>query len=231
MTIFSGFMETNAMSTSEIHKEYKVAETKYGHVRYSEIGPEDGEIILFSTGGGVGFNLVHAFEWLAQEGFRIISINRPGYFDFPIDSSHTLATHADIYHEVINQLGITEKIHVFGVSMGGLSALYYAQKHPTKSLVLWSAVTGKYDVNEDAANSGLGKLVLSDKGKKMASWLLLTSAKLFPKPTIRTFLKTEADLDNKQRRMIAKQVVRNPESKREFMIFVEWMKSRKLPNW
>ncbi|MGB0525492.1 MAG: alpha/beta fold hydrolase [Flammeovirgaceae bacterium] len=216
-------MQSHTGSNSGKDRDYKVVKTSYGTIRYLEIGPIAGEVMLFSTGGGAGFNSVRAFEWLAQQGFRIISINRPGYFDLPIEAAATLEGHADIYHEVIRQLGITEKIHVFGVSMGGLSALYYAKKYPTKSLVLWSAVTGSYKVNEAAAKSGLGKLVLSNKGKKIISWLLVTSAKLFPKETISTFLKTEAILTHQERKAIAKQVVKNPESKREFLIFVDSM--------
>ncbi len=123
----------------------------------------------------------------------------------------------------MDQLGIRGEIHVFGVSMGGLSALYYAQKYPIKSLVLWSAVSGKYTVNQEAANSKLGKLVLSNKGKKLISCLLRLSAKYFPRMTIQSFLKTEAALDNREKRKIAGQVVNNPQSKKEFLIFVESM--------
>lgn len=128
--------------------------------------------------------------------------------------------HADIYHEVIKYLGIKE-VNVFGVSMGGLSALYYAQKYPTKSLVLWSAVTGEYQVNKEATDSLFGKLVMSNYGKRILSLLLLASAKIFPKLTIQALLETEADLEKKKIEEIAKQVVKNPERKREFILFVE----------
>mgnify|MGYP006294771261 CR=1 FL=1 len=39
--------------------------------------------------------------------------------------------------------------------------------------------------------------------------------------TVQEFLKTEADLDTNQRKNIAKQIVSNPDSKEEFMIFVK----------
>ena len=145
--------------------DYEVAKTKFGKIRYIEIGPPEGDIVLFSTGGGAGYNLVHAFSWLARSGYRIISVNRPGYFDLPVNIVDTIEGHADIYHEVIRSLGITKKINVFGISMGGLSALYYAKKYPTQSLILWSAVTGPYIVNQESADSPLGKLVLSESGK------------------------------------------------------------------
>ncbi len=203
--------------------EYQLSETGYGNVRYTEIGPSTGDPLLFSTGGGAGFNSVFAFRWLANSGYRVISINRPGYFDLPVNATDTIEAHADIYHEVILALGITGKINVFGISMGGLSALYYAQKYPTKALILWSAVTGPYVVNQQSANSLLGKLVLSRSGKKVISWMLLASAKYFPETTIQAFLKTEAALDSRQRKQIATQVVADPASKEEFMIFVRSM--------
>jgi len=203
--------------------EYGVANTKFGAVRYAQLGPEDGEKVLFSTGGGVGYHSILAFEWLAKQGYRMICISRPGYFDLPIDTTLGLDYHADVYHEVLTALGIEEEIHVFGVSMGGLSALYYAQKYPTKSLVLWCAVSGKYLINKESANSTLGKLVLSRRGKKMISFLLKASVKLAPRSTISTFLEASAYLDNKERRAIARQVVNDPQSKREFHFFVESM--------
>ncbi|MEM6346990.1 MAG: alpha/beta hydrolase [Bacteroidota bacterium] len=200
---------------------YKVAQTSYGSIRYVEIGPADGEVVLFSTGGGAGYNALYSIEWLAQAGFRVIAINRPGYYDLPLSTVNSIEEHADIYHAVIQFLGIKGKINVFGISMGGISALYYAQKYPTQSLVLWSAVTGEYQINQESADSSLGKLVMSDSGKRLISWMLVKSAKLFPKKTIETFLETEADLDKKGRRDLAKQVVSKPESKREFLLFVE----------
>lgn len=199
---------------------YKVAKTIYGPIRYEEIGVENKEVILLSTGGGASYSSVQGFQWLAKEGFRVISINRPGYFDLPVEVVKDIEGHADIYHEVIKALKIEGKIHVFGISMGGLSALFYAKKYPTQSLVLWSAVTGPYKVNKEAANSSLGKLVLSDKGKKLISKMLVFSAKRFPKQTIKSFLKTEADLSREGRRKIAKQVVKDDETKEEFLQFI-----------
>ena len=211
------------MAIDKTGDDYCVAETRFGSIQYVEIGPRDGAVILFSTGGGAGYSSVRAFRWLAERGYRVIAINRPGYFDLPVDVVDTIEGHADIYHEVIETLGVTGAINVFGVSMGGLSALYYAEKYRTKASVLWSAVTGPYVVNQEAARFPLGKLVLSDSGKKVVSWLLLASAKFFPEFTIQEFLKTEADLNSERRKAIAKQVVSDPNSKEEFMIFVKSM--------
>lgn len=202
-------------------KNYKSIHTKFGDIRYAEIGQKGNPVILFSTGGGASYDLVYAFEWLAKEGYRLIAVNRPGYFDLPLDVADSIEDHAAIYYEVIKELGITESVNVFGISMGGLAALYYAKNYPTKSLVLWSAVTGKYEVNNDSANSVIGKLFLSSKGKNIVSKMMLFSAKYFPEKTAESFLKTEADLSSKQRKQIAKEMMSNIESKKEFQIFIQ----------
>ncbi len=206
-----------------INIRFKAASTAYGAVQYLDMGPINGNILLFSTGGGTSFKAALAFKWICREGYRILSINRPGYYDLPLKRARSIAEHADIYYEVVKSLKIEGKINVFGISMGGLSALYYASKYPTKSLVLWSAITGKYEVNAASANSFLGKLVLSEKGKKWISKLLKASAKYFPKTTIKAFLKTEADLTRKEKNTIAREVLNSPESKRTFMLFIESM--------
>ncbi len=205
------------------NSNHKTATTKYGSVQYLDIGPADGKILLFSTGGGSSFKAALAFQWMCDEGYRILSVNRPGYYDLPLHQASSIEEHADIYFEVIKSLKIEEKINVFGVSMGGLSALYYASKYPTRSLVLWSAITGKYEVNKASADSFLGKLVLNEKGKNLISWLLKVSARYFPKMTIKAFLKTEADLTQKEKNKIAKEVVNTSKSKSDFMLFIDSM--------
>ncbi len=55
------------------------------------------------------------------------------------------------------------------------------------------------------------------------SWMLRTSARLFPKTTIKTILKTEADLERKETNQIAKHTIQHPDRRWEFLIFVESM--------
>ena len=199
------------------------AHTKYGSIKYMDIGPSNGKVILFSTGGGASFESALAFKWICEEGYRVISINRPGYFDLPTDIVGSIEEHADIYHEVLQSLEIEYPVNVFGVSMGGLSALYFSAKYPTKSLVLWSAVTGNYQVNEASVNSTLGKLILKKSGKKLISWILRTSATLFPQMTIQSFLKAEANLNRRERKNIAKEMVHDTQSMEEFKVFIRSM--------
>ena len=91
---------------------YKSVQTAYGAVQYLDAGPLKGEIILFSTGGGTSFKAASAFEWMFNEGYRILSINRPGYYDLPLSEVSSIAEHADIYYAVVKSLKIEKKINV-----------------------------------------------------------------------------------------------------------------------
>lgn len=203
----------------EVFSTFLQVETRYGKVNYLDIGPKEGPVILFSTGGGAGIDLVNMLDWLTDAGYRIIAVNRPGYYGMPVDTVDSIEGHADIYHEVIKSLGIKE-VSVFGVSIGGLSSLYYAQNYPVRSMVLWCPVTGEYHPNQEAVNSPLGKLVMSDKSKDIISWLMTRSVDLFPKVTAASFLKTEAHLDKRERNALAEWVVNDKDEKRRLGLFV-----------
>lgn|GEM_PF-3444572 len=207
---------------NNVREGFLVASTHFGKVEYLDIGPKEGPVILFSTGGGAGIDAVTAFDWLVERGYRIISINRPGYYNLPVDVANSIKEHAKIYYEVIQSLDISE-VNVLGVSMGGLSSLYYAQSYPVKSMVLWSAVTKEYRPNQKAINSLLGRLVMTDKGKNLISWMMLRSAQIFPRATIGSFLKTEADLDKRQTNLLINSIVNDEYEKRQLLQFVKSM--------
>ncbi len=196
-------------------------DTRYGKVKYLDLGPQEGPVILFSTGGGAGIDIAAAFDWLMERGYRIIAVNRPGYYDMPVDVVDSIEGHAKIYHEVVKSLGIKE-LNVFGVSMGGLSALYYTQNYAVtvRSMVLWSPVTGEYRPNQEAVNSHLGKLVMSDKAKDIISWLMVRAVYLFPKSIIISFLKTEANLSKRERNTLATWIVNHKAEKKRVRQFV-----------
>lgn len=76
------------VSKSEKRKfdSYKTAKTSFGEIRYMDVGNKDGDVILFSTGGGAGFNSVLVFNWLINNGYRLISVNRPGYYNLSLNT-------------------------------------------------------------------------------------------------------------------------------------------------
>jgi pimeloyl-ACP methyl ester carboxylesterase len=201
-----------------VSHQFLTVDTIYGEVEYLDLGPKGGPVILFSTGGGSGIDSVYAFDWLVNHGFRIIAVNRPGYYKLPVDVVDSIKGHAHIYHAVICKLDIQD-VHLFGVSMGGLAALYYAQLYPVKSMVLWSAVTGTYHPNQDATESLLGKLFMTDKGKDFISWMMDRSARLFPKATVRALLKAESNLSKEEMKQVIDSLMDGEEKKR-FIQFI-----------
>jgi len=206
---------------SAVERGFSRIETSRGAVPYLDLGPRSAAVVLFSPGGGAGVDLVHAFPWLLEAGYRVIAISRPGYYGVPIQPTDDLTAHADLYAEVLERLGIDEPVHVFGVSAGGPSALLFAAKYPTRSVTLWSAVTGVYRPNREAMESALGRLVLSRRGQAVISWMLGRSARLFPKPTMSTFLQTESTLENAAIRTIVKEELADRRGRETFRAFVE----------
>ncbi len=204
------------------YEKFLIADTPYGKVEYLDMGPKDGPVILFANGGGSGIDGMLALDWITQKGYRIICVNRPGYYNLPVDAVDSIEGHAKIYHEVIKYLGISE-VNVFGISMGGLSSLYYAQLYPAnvKSMVLWSAVTGEYHPKQEALDTPLGRLVLGDKGKDLISWMLVRSAQIFPKTTVRIFLKAEADLSKNEIKQLAASIVKDKDEIERLVKFVK----------
>jgi pimeloyl-ACP methyl ester carboxylesterase len=129
---------------------FRWAPTSRGRVPYLDIGSRSGPVVLFSPGGGAGVDLVRAFPWLPGAGFRVLSVARPGYHGVPLSGADDPATHADLYAEVLAAAGVRQPVHAFGVSAGGPAAALYAARHPTRSLTLWSAVTGPYTPDREA---------------------------------------------------------------------------------
>lgn len=64
---------------------FSEADITYGKVKYLDLGPKDHNAVLFSKGGGSGIDLVTAFDWLIDGGYRIIAINSPRYYGMPVN--------------------------------------------------------------------------------------------------------------------------------------------------
>lgn len=204
-----------------VESSFARAETSRGRVPYLDVGPRDGPVVLFSSGGGAGPDLVYAMPWFAAAGYRVIASCRPGYYDVPIDEHDDLGTHAELHAEVLASLGITEPVHVVGVSAGGAAALFFAARFPTRSLTLWCPVTGSYRPQRAAMESLLGRLVLSRRGQALSSWMLGRSARWFPRTTMAAFLRTESSLGRTQIRAVVEHSLARPGGRERFRAFVD----------
>lgn len=194
--------------------------TSFGAVSYLDLGPRDGEVVLFVPGGGTGIDLVYAMPWLLRAGYRVIAIHRPGYHGVPLGDGLGFEDHAALYAEVLGQLSVGP-VHVFALSAGGPSALFFAARHPTRSLTLWSAVTGSYGPNLAATQSWLGRVILSGYGQGLSSWGLARAARWCPRLLVASFLRTESHLTEPQIAALATHVLATPEGQVEFRAFVD----------
>ncbi|MEM6844923.1 MAG: alpha/beta hydrolase [Bacteroidota bacterium] len=207
------------LQRQKVARQFLVASTRFGPVEYLDLGSKDDPVILFSTGGGAGIDLIGMFDWLVNAGYRIIAVNRPGYYDLPVDVVDSIKGHAAIYHEVIAYLGI-EEVNVFGVSMGGLSSLYYAQSYPTKLMVLWSPLTGEYHPKKEALESPFAKLFLSPNLQDSISWLMRRTFDLFPGLMLSSLLQAEAEISKREIKKVVGKILNDPLEKRRATQFV-----------
>lgn len=104
----------------------------------------DGAPVLVVHGGMGGHDqgLIIA-RTLGLSNLHVISVSRPGYLGTPLASGRTPEAQADLYATLLDALGIS-RVVVVAVSAGGVSALQFAARHPsrTRGLVLVSAATG-----------------------------------------------------------------------------------------
>lgn len=104
-------------------------------VHYTQRG--SGEPVIFLHGGGQGsggwtnwkLNLDH----FAKEGFRAIAPDAIGYglSDKPTDAQYSLEFLADTLRQFLDQLGL-DKVTLVGNSMGGATAIKFAQEWPAR---------------------------------------------------------------------------------------------------
>lgn len=203
-----------------VQSDFSRIKTSFGEIDYLDLGDKSHPVILFSGGGGAGIDLVYAFDWLLENDYRVIAINRPGYYGLRIRDEDSIKQHAELYHEVIKALDIKE-VAVFGLSMGGLSALYCAEAFPVTSLVLWSAVSGPYQPNKEAADSVASKLMMTENGKDILSWLLFKTAHEYPEILMKELLKTEAHMLNDEIKDMIQYMKNSKSASRQFKKFVE----------
>ncbi len=128
-----------------------VVNTALGPVEYLERRGNHGAIsgtILTIHGAMGGYEQSDILgKAVGPEGYRYISVSRPGYLKTPLRGKESPSAQADLFAALLDELGIQHVI-VMAISGGGYSALHFALRHPDRcrSLILCSTTGGKNDV-------------------------------------------------------------------------------------
>ncbi len=121
----------------------KVIETKLGDVEYSTVG--EGTPILFLHGGHSNCHDTLSHKGFDLEKFQLITPSRPGYGRTTLKNNKTPEQAADLFTELLNYLAL-EKVIVYGISAGGLTAIELASNYSNRvsRLVLASTISKEW---------------------------------------------------------------------------------------
>jgi pimeloyl-ACP methyl ester carboxylesterase len=125
---------------AKIKAEGRIIHTARGPMEYASFG--DGPAVLsvhgWGGGGSGGYNM---FRFLADHGFKVISLSRPGYLGTPLSVGETMEQQADAFAALLDALNLTSAAVICG-SGGGPSSLLFALRHPDRcwALVLVDAL-------------------------------------------------------------------------------------------
>jgi pimeloyl-ACP methyl ester carboxylesterase len=117
-----------------------MVQTRRGAVQCAFLGEGPAVLALHGAMGAFDQALILA-RTAGVPGYRYVAPSRPGYLGTPISLGRTPAEQADLYRDLLDELGI-ERAAVMAVSGGGPSALQFAINHPDRcwGLVIISSV-------------------------------------------------------------------------------------------
>jgi pimeloyl-ACP methyl ester carboxylesterase len=149
----------------------QLAETSVGTIEYKIYG-DKGPVILIIHGTPGGYD-----QGGPIEGYRVLSVSRPGYLRTPLQVGKTPAEQAQAFSALLESLNI-EKVCVWGASGGGPSAICFAALFPekTSALFLLMAVSQPWEpleekpsfMQSDFLTWALGSLMQNDSVLKAA---------------------------------------------------------------
>jgi len=121
----------------------KVPNTRLGDIEYCSIGK--GIPIIFVHGGHSNCNETLCHKGFNLEKFQLITPSRPGYSNTPLNENKTPKQAADLIISLLDYLDIN-KVFLYGISAGGLTAIELASNYPERveKLILASAVSKEW---------------------------------------------------------------------------------------
>jgi len=118
----------------EMEKHGAYAQLSNGRVRYEFEGPENGEVVVLIH-GLMGHMHVwdYQFKFLIEQGYRVLRFDLYGRgFSERVKSEHGSELFMAQVADLIEYVGIKEKFHLVGLSMGGAISTRFASHHPEK---------------------------------------------------------------------------------------------------
>lgn len=203
-----------AAQTARTSAESHIVQTARGQVEYDLRG--DGPVILHFHGGNVGHNGWFMLSHLLDEGYRLLTPDRPGYLGTPLADNGLPDAQADLAAALLDTLGI-ERVAVVGVSAGGPAAIEFAARYPqrTDALVLLSALTQSSPLSDAQFNSALGRLVMTPTFQDPAYFLVHQAMQRIPALALQDFARTETTYDPETGQRYIQQILADPAQRQQ----------------
>lgn len=206
---------------STLNRNSKVATTSAGEIEYALKG--SGPVILMLHGGPGGYDqsLLDMEMWI-NEGFSLLAISRPGYLRTPLSTGETFEQQADAINALLSVLGITE-VAIIGASAGGPPAIHFALRYSdrVKALVLMSAVSKQYTVDESQIKSLLGRIFLSGFMADIGVWIFDIVTRRWPTLSMKESFKETVNLEPEKMNTYIEQVLLNPKQVSWYKRFIQ----------
>jgi len=186
----------------------RISETAKGKVQF-DLTEGDGPVVLSVHGGLGGADQARLIaDWLAGEGYRILSPSRPGYLGSPLGSGRTMADQADLLAALLDTLEIRQ-VALLPYSSGGPVAYSLAARHPERvlALVAISSVSGPHLLPE-TGGAVRDALFLSTPGQRLIRFTM----ERFPRTFLNGTLAQIGYLLKGERKRYVDHVLNTPEA-------------------
>jgi pimeloyl-ACP methyl ester carboxylesterase len=188
----NGFSQWYSNAVVTLNSECAVTSlADYGQVSYVMLGSSTNTMILVSHGGLMGYDNAYILTNLMSEGYSILCPSRPGYPGTPLSTgtNDTFELAADMMEALLDSLGITNRVFVFGTSAGGPTALQFAMRHGerVRGLLLFDAVSMPYAADLADEDNFLVPLLVPENYQDAKSYKLLDATLRNPEAIMRSW--------------------------------------------